>query len=101
MALYPFALGQPRLRAKSNLDSRVEPGVSLTSSPHVRTRASRDTFPRSASQPRTMQPEESTSASGADSHADQPAAEQISTTITASNQRITKQFLAANAALLA
>jgi hypothetical protein len=70
----------------------------------MRTRASRGTSPRSATQPRSMQPEQSTSAAAADPHAtsiEQRTAEQIRTAVLASEQGITEQFLAANAALLA
>jgi plasmid stability protein len=51
-----------------------------------------------------MQPEQSTSAAAADPHAtsiEQLTAQQIRTAVLASEQRITEQFLAANAALLA
>jgi hypothetical protein len=51
-----------------------------------------------------MQREQSTSAAEADPHAtliEQRTAEQIRTAVLASEQRITEQFLAANAALLA
>jgi guanyl-specific ribonuclease Sa len=51
-----------------------------------------------------MQPEQSTSAVAADPHAtsiEQRTTEQIRTAVLASEQRITEQFLAANAALLA
>ena len=81
----------------------VEQGVSFTIRP-MRTRASRDTSSRSATQLRIMQPEQSTSAAAADPHAtsiEQRTAEQIRTAVLASEQRITEQFLAANAALLA
>jgi hypothetical protein len=51
-----------------------------------------------------MQHGQSTSAAAADPHAtslEQRTAEQIRTAVLASKQRITKQFLAANVALLA
>jgi hypothetical protein len=51
-----------------------------------------------------MQPEQSTSVAAADPHAtsiENRIAEQIRTAVLASEQRITEQFLAANAALLA
>jgi hypothetical protein len=51
-----------------------------------------------------MQPEQSTSAAAADPHAtsiEQRTTEQIRTAVLASEQRITEQFLAASAALLA
>jgi hypothetical protein len=70
----------------------------------MRTRASRDTFPRYAAQPHIMQPKQSTSAAAADPHAtsiEQRTSEQIRTAVLASEQRITEQFLAANSALLA
>jgi hypothetical protein len=71
----------------------------------MRTRASRDTYtPRSATQPRIMQPQQSTSAAAADPHAtsiEQRTTEHIRTAVLASEQRITEQFLAASAALLA
>jgi hypothetical protein len=70
----------------------------------MRTRASRETSPRSATQFRNMQPEQSTSAAAADPHVtslEQRTTEQIRTAVLASEQRITEQFLAANAALLA
>jgi hypothetical protein len=70
----------------------------------MRTRASRDTSPRSATQLRIMQPEQSTSAPAGDPHAtsiEQRTAEQIRTAVLASEQRITEQFLAANGVLLA
>jgi hypothetical protein len=66
----------------------------------MRTRASRDTSPRSATQFRNMQPEQSTSAAAADPHAtsfEQRTAEQIRTAVLASEQRITEQFLASKA----
>jgi hypothetical protein len=71
----------------------------------MRTRASRDTSPRLATEPRIMQLEQFTSAAAADPHAtsiDQRTTEQIRTAVlAASEQRIIEQCLAANVALLA
>jgi hypothetical protein len=67
----------------------------------MRTRASRDTSPRFATQLRIMQPEQSTSAATADPHAtsiEQRTAEKIRTAVFDSKQRITEQLLAANLA---
>jgi hypothetical protein len=101
--LSAFALSQSRLRANAVSTLVVGHGVSFTIRP-MRTRASRDTSPRSPTQFRTMQPEQSTSTAAADPHAtsnEQCTAEQIRTAVLASEQPITEQFLAANAALLA
>jgi hypothetical protein len=70
----------------------------------MRTRASRDTSPRSATHPRIMRPEQSTFAAAPDPHAasiEQRTAEHIRAAVLASEQGITEQCLAANAALLA
>jgi hypothetical protein len=77
--------------------------VSVSHRP-MRTRASRDTSPRSATQPRIMQPKQPTSAAAADPHAtsiEQRTTEHIRTAVLASEPRIIEQFLAAYAALLA
>jgi hypothetical protein len=91
MALYAFALSQSRLRANAISTLVVEQGVSLPRS--MRTRASRDTSPRLATQPRIMQPDYSTSAAAADPHTtsiEQRTAKHIRTAVLASEQRITE-----------
>jgi hypothetical protein len=65
------------------------------------TRASRDNSPRSVTQPRIIQPEQSTFALVADVPAgsiEQQKTKQIRTTIVVSEKRSTRKFLAANAA---
>jgi hypothetical protein len=86
MTLYAFALNQSMIRANTISTLVVEQGVSLHRP--MRTRASRDTSPRSATQPRIMQPEQSTSAAAADPHAqatvEERTTEQIRTGVLAS-----------------
>jgi hypothetical protein len=70
----------------------------------MRTRASRDTSPRLATQLHIMQPQKSTFAAAADPHAtsiEQRTTEYIRKAVLAPEQRVNEQFLVANAALLA
>jgi hypothetical protein len=104
MALHAFVLNQTRLRANavSNL-ARSRAGCQFYHRP-MRTRASRETSPRSPKQARIMKHKQYTSAPAADAHAtsiEQRTTEQIRTAVSALEQRITSQFQAANVALLA
>jgi hypothetical protein len=103
MALSAFALNQSRLRANNCLGFSSRAWCQFIYCP-IRTRASRDTSPRLATQPRIMQHEQSTSGQGADAQTttiEQRKAGQMRTAVSALELRITKQILAANAALLA